>query len=68
MTYEFVTKTVPFANNEQDPYKVYEKILAYNLTYPVSLKHNSKVKIFIDQLLAYNPAGRGTAESIKSHK
>lgn len=68
VSYEIATGTVPFCENEQDPYKIYQKILEYNLVYPQTLKKNPRIKIFIDQLLNLNPLSRGTAESLKAHK
>jgi cGMP-dependent protein kinase len=68
VSYELVTGSVPFGENEQDPYKIYEKILECELIYPSTLKNNPRIKIFIDQLLCKNPAARGTAVSLKTHK
>lgn len=68
MSYEFVAGKVPFADEEQDPYKIYESILSYNYTYPESMRNNSRIKIFIDQLLSQNPNTRGPVDLLRSHK
>ena len=68
ITYELVTKRVPFGHEEKDPYKIYELILEGTVLYPASLKGNPRVKIFIDKLLNMNPSSRGTADAVKLDK
>jgi cGMP-dependent protein kinase len=68
ITFELGTGKVPFGENEQDPYKIYEQILESDVEYPQILKAYPKIKLFCVHLLNKNPAQRGTAESIKIDK
>ena len=48
--YEFMCGGVPFAEDAEDPYEIYEEIIKKPLTYPNYLKDNL-AKTFINQLL-----------------
>lgn len=55
--YEFMCGTVPFGEDQVDPYDIYEEIIKQNLTYPNYLK-DKKAKKLIDQLLNKVPEMR----------
>jgi len=48
---------VPFAEDADDPYEIYEEIVKKPLTYPAFLK-DRKAKKMIDQLLSKTPEVR----------
>lgn len=49
--YEFMCGSVPYAEEAEDPYEIYEEIQKKPLTYPAFLK-DRKAKKFIEQLLS----------------
>ncbi|OMJ92780.1 hypothetical protein SteCoe_4414 [Stentor coeruleus] len=67
--YEFLCGGVPFGENEEDPYVVYEKVLERKLTYPSFVDQRLPAKPFIEQLLSKNPALRsgGSFDNLKGH-
>ena len=69
MTYEFLFGKVPFGDEEDDPYAVYEKVQDRDLEYPRWADKQEKSKEIINQLLSKNPAKRlgGSFDNIKSH-
>lgn len=64
--YEFVCGYVPFGEEEEDPTKVYKKILERKLTYP-SYIGSQRSKSVIEKLLSLNPIKRGTIETLKDN-
>jgi len=68
MIYEFFCGIVPFGEDEEDPYKIYEKVIERRLVYPPYVGPNMKAAPFIEMLLSKNPSMRGTVETIKEHK
>jgi serine/threonine protein kinase len=58
MLYEFVCGGVPFGEEDEDPFVVYEKILHESIRYPASLPKGSLTRQFIDTLLNKNSALR----------
>lgn len=69
MVYEFICGSVPFGEDEEEPYAIYEKILGRKLLWPKFLMKNTGIKSLIEQLLNKNPAMRtgGSVENLKSH-
>jgi cGMP-dependent protein kinase len=70
MLYEFICCAVPFGEDEEDPYMIYEKVLQHKLVYPGFIDNKMPTKIMIEQLLNKNPVLRngGSAETLKDHK
>ena len=60
MLYEFLCGGVPFGDNLNDAYLVYEMVLIGNFEYPIKEKEYFPAKPVIDQLLSLNPSHRGT--------
>ena len=69
MLYEFLCYKVPFGNDEEDPYNVYEKVLQRKLGYPDFVDIRMPAKPLIEQLLSKNPVLRnnGSVENLKNH-
>jgi cGMP-dependent protein kinase len=69
MLYEFICGGVPFGEEEEEPIKIYEKILAHQLIYPNFIDPRIPAKSMIEQLLSKNPALRtgGTIENLLKH-
>jgi cGMP-dependent protein kinase 1 len=69
MLYEFVCCSVPFGEDEEDPYAIYEKVLERRLIYPNFVDAKMPCKPLIEQLLSKNPVLRngGSADTLKSH-
>ncbi|OMJ88882.1 hypothetical protein SteCoe_2545 [Stentor coeruleus] len=67
--YEFLCCAVPFGEDEQDPYTIYEKVLERKLVYPSFVDSKMPSKPLIEQLLSKNPVLRngGSVDSLKSH-
>jgi len=66
MLYEFVCGGLPFGEEEEEPYAIYEKVLQRRLTFPrVEVSSRS----LIEQLLTTNPVLRfsGGWERLKAH-
>lgn len=70
MLYEFVCGILPFGEDEEDPYMVYECVLNEVLEYPDYVTGKIKAASMIEQLLNRNPAMRsgGSMNRLKSHK
>ena len=66
--YEFICGGVPFAEDVDDPYEIYEQIIKKTIQYPSFMK-DKKAKKLIDQLLSKVPELRlgGSYHSLKSH-
>jgi cGMP-dependent protein kinase 1 len=69
MLYEFMFGSVPFGEDETDPYAIYEKVQERKLVFPRWADNKNKIKEFINQLLSKNPASRlgGNFDNLKSH-
>merc|ERR1719264_223892 len=68
MCYEFITGQVPFGEDLEDPYKVYEAVLTGKVVFPRIFPHHSTICTFIHGLINRNPGLRGTPTSLKTHK
>ena len=68
MIYEFLYGMVPFGEDEEDPYMIYQKVQEHKLDFPMWTDKNLKSKEVIIQLLSKNPAKRllGGFEKFKS--
>eukprot|EP01017_Pseudomicrothorax_dubius_P037724 TRINITY_DN5571_c0_g1_i12.p1 TRINITY_DN5571_c0_g1~~TRINITY_DN5571_c0_g1_i12.p1 ORF type:complete len:695 (+),score=193.25 TRINITY_DN5571_c0_g1_i12:402-2486(+) len=66
--YEFVCGQVPFGEEAEEPYDIYEEIIKKDVKYPSFLK-DKKAKKFLDQLLSKIPEQRlGTSyAALKAH-
>jgi len=66
--YEFLCGGVPFAEDADDPYEIYEEIIKKQIIYPNFLK-DKKARKIIDQMLNKVPELRlgGSYESLKTH-
>ena len=69
MLFEFICCSVPFGDTDEDPYRIYEKILRRKLLYPKLIEVSMLVKSVIEQLLSKNPVLRngGSVENLKNH-
>jgi len=69
MLYEFMCGGVPFGEEEEDPFAIYEKVLERRLIYPAFVDPRMPSKPFIEQLLSKNPAMRtgGSIDNLKAH-
>lgn len=68
--FEFVCGSVPFGEEEEDPYVVYEKVLEHRLIFPHFIDPRLPSRPIIEQLLNTNPAMRlgGSIENFKTHR
>ena len=68
--YEIICGEVPFAEDQEDPYVIYGKILERQLIFPGFLDPKLPAKVMIDQLLSVNPGARthGSVEKLKRHR
>lgn len=66
--YEFLCGGVPFAEDADDPYEIYEEIIKKQITYPNFLK-DKKARKIIDQMLNKVPELRlgGSYASLKNN-
>jgi cGMP-dependent protein kinase len=69
MLYEFVCGKLPFGNDKEHPYEIYEAILKHRLTYPSFITKNGRQLSMgmIEVLLDREPSRRGSAESLKAN-
>jgi len=69
MLYEFLCGGVPFGEEEEDPYRIYEKILRENLRWPNNIARVSNMREFLEMLLSKNESWRncGVTE-LRKHK
>lgn len=67
--YEFVCGGVPFGEDEEDPYVIYEKVIERKLIYPSFVDPRLPCKPIIEQFLSKNPAMRtgGSVNNLKAH-
>jgi cGMP-dependent protein kinase len=70
MLYELFCFNVPFGENEEDPYMIYEKVLQRKLVYPSFVDSKLPAKGLIEVLLNKNPSLRnlGSPEALKNHQ
>ncbi|CAG9313369.1 PKG_10 [Blepharisma stoltei] len=70
MLYEFLCGGVPFGEDLDDPYAIYEKVLERKLSYPSFCSRNMPAKPIIEQLLSKQPAMRtgGSIDNLKNHQ
>ena len=68
--YEFLCGGVPFGEDEEDPYAIYEQILDLSLEYVNVDPNNFPAKPFIEQLLNKIPEMRsgGSFDSLRKHE
>ena len=55
MLYEFLCGGVPFGEECEDPYAIYEKILEHKLKFPAFVGKNLIAKPIIQQMLSRSP-------------
>ncbi|CAG9314860.1 PKG_12 [Blepharisma stoltei] len=67
MAYEFVCGMMPFGDSDEEPYKIYEKILKNRLGFPPKINKSLKTLQIVEVLLDKNPAMRANTEIIKNH-
>lgn len=67
MLYEFVVGRVPFGEDQEDPYVVYQMILKSDLTFPTYVMQTLPSIIMIEQLLSKDPSKRSNIEAIKAN-
>lgn len=67
MVYEFVCGGVPFGEEDDDSYLIFEKILNGRVNYPFNVNPEKDIQSFIEQLLSKNPALRigGSFENLR---
>ena len=67
MVYEFVCGGVPFGEEDDDSYLIFEKILNGRINYPFNVNPGRDIQNFIEQLLSKNPALRigGSFENLR---
>ena len=70
MLYEFICGGVPFVEEDEDPFVIYDKILHESMRYPASLPKGNPTRQFIEALLNKNPAVRsiGGIPKLKEQK
>jgi cGMP-dependent protein kinase len=68
--YEFLCGGVPFGEEEDDPYAIYERVLERRLRYPNFLSSNFPAKPLIELLLDKNPSMRnlGSYDALRGHE
>lgn len=66
--YEFMAGYVPFGEDAEDPYEIYQEILKNPLTFPKHMK-DPVSNSFVSQLLSKNPDSRlgGSYSDLKKH-
>jgi cGMP-dependent protein kinase len=67
MMYEFIEGSLPFGENEEEPYKIYEKVLDKKLVFHRANELKPAVKGLINQLLSTNPAIRNEG-GVRKHE
>ena len=69
MLYEMICGEVPFGDEEDDPYLIYQQIVEHNLHFSPFVNPEMPARAIIEQLLTANPAMRagGSLEHLKSH-
>jgi cGMP-dependent protein kinase len=67
MLFEFMAGRLPFGEDLEDSYQVYETVVKEQYKYPMFLKKQPGVTALIDQLLNKKPANRGQVGSLRNH-
>jgi len=68
MIYEFICGSLPFGDEESEPFAIYKEILSFKFEFPPFVDSNSPCRRFISQLLSSNPALRSSKnQDLKSH-
>ena len=69
MLYEFLAGAVPFGDDEEEPYAIYEKVIARKIAYPLWIEAKMPVRNVIEQLLSKNPYLRtgGSVQNLKGN-
>lgn len=67
LLYEFVVGRVPFGDDRDDPYEIYQLILKAELTYPMHTQAEYPSSVMIEQLLSKDPSKRSNIENIKTN-
>lgn len=67
--YEFLAGYVPFGEDAEDPFEIYQEILTTNLKFPKHMMNQASANLLISQLLNKNPSLRlgGSYAKLKSH-
>ena len=66
--FEFLCGRVPFGEEEEDPYRIYEAILENPLEFPDDIDPIGEVSpVLIKQLLSKFPESRGAIDKLKKH-
>ena len=70
IVYELICGQVPFGEDEDDPYSIYERVLEHRLMFPQFLGSTFAARPIIEQLLNQNPAMRsgGSIDNLKANK
>lgn len=68
MLYEFRCGGVPFGEDLNDSYKVYQAILSWNVEYPKTINRKAPICNLIDTLLNRNAGARSDPITLKSHR
>jgi cGMP-dependent protein kinase len=68
MVYEFVAGGVPFGEEIDDTFKIYEAVLQQRLAYPSSVRRMAQLTNLIGILLNRNPALRQDPVRLKKHR
>lgn len=68
MIYEFICGSLPFGDEESEPFAIYNQILNLKFEFPPFIDSKSPSRHFISQLLSSNPALRSSKnQDLKSH-
>eukprot|EP00359_Climacostomum_virens_P003943 CAMPEP_0204903160 /NCGR_PEP_ID=MMETSP1397-20131031/4084_1 /ASSEMBLY_ACC=CAM_ASM_000891 /TAXON_ID=49980 /ORGANISM="Climacostomum Climacostomum virens, Strain Stock W-24" /LENGTH=879 /DNA_ID=CAMNT_0052071749 /DNA_START=38 /DNA_END=2677 /DNA_ORIENTATION=- len=67
MLYEFVCGKVPFGDDKEDPYDIYQTILKSRLTYPPYIRGELPSSSMIEVLLDKDPSKRTHPEPLKTN-
>jgi cGMP-dependent protein kinase len=67
MLYEFICGFVPFGENEEDTFKVYELVLKARIEFPKHVPPSFPARKIANLLLDRNPAARGDPQTVKKN-
>ena len=70
IVYELLCNGVPFGEDEEDPYTIYERVLEHHLVFPSIVPAKFPARPLIEQLLHENPAMRsgGSIDNLKANQ
>lgn len=70
MLFEFICGGVPFGEEEDDPFMIYERILRDSLRFPSNISKSTPIRSFLELILNKNPALRLQAgiSRLKDHQ